>query len=230
MRLARQLSFDDQRRRSGRGGPRPGAGRPKKMHGVVHHVRRDPLPRGCPAHVTLKVRPGIPSLRKKRMVREFRRSLRRGCERGEFRVVHYSLQTNHVHLIVEAAGKQALGRGMKSVAIRLARAVNRVLSRTGSVLLGRYHVRALRTPREVRNALAYVLLNARKHWKERTGSPPPIRLDEASSGRWFEGWRRRPRGPTQAGPLRDVSVARSWLLSKGWRRCGLLDPNEVPGR
>jgi len=199
------------------------------MHGVVHHVRRDPLPKGCPAHVTLKVRSGIPSLRKRRMVREFRESLRSGCERGEFRVVHYSLQRNHVHLIVEAAGKQALGRGMKSVAIRLARAVNRVLRRTGPVLLGRYHVRALRTPREVRNALAYVLLNARKHWKERTGKRPPVQLDEASSGRWFTGWKHKPRGQTREDAIRDVSLARSWLLCAGWRRYGLVDPAEVPG-
>ena len=229
MRRARQLSFEDQRKRSGRGGPRPGAGRPRKMHGVVHHVRRDPLPKGCPAHVTLRVRREIPSLRRKVMVREFRRSLSRGCERGEFRVVHYSLQRNHVHLIVEAAGKQALGRGMKSIAIRLARAVNRILSRTGPVLLGRYHVRALRTPREVRNALAYVLLNARKHWKERTRSAPPVRLDGASSGRWFKGWKSEPRGPTVGSVDRDVAFPRTWLLRSGWRRHGLVDPAEVPG-
>ena len=199
------------------------------MHGVVHHVRRDPLPKGCPAHVTLRVRRGIPSLRRRAVVREFRGSLRQGCERGEFRVVHYSMQRNHVHLIVEAAGKQALGRGMKSVAIRLARAVHRVLSRTGPVLLGRYHVRALRTPREVRNALAYVLLNARKHWRERVGSAPPVQLDEASSGRWFEGWKWRPRAPTQTAPIRDVAAARTWLLCAGWRRYGLVNPAEVPG-
>jgi len=199
------------------------------MHGVVHHVRRDPLPKGCPAHVTLRVRRGIPSLRKRAMVRKFRESLRKGCERGEFRVVHYSVQRNHVHLIVEAAGKQALGRGMKSVAIRLARAVNRVFSKTGPVLLGRYHVRALKTPREVRNALAYVLLNARKRWKEQTSSVPPVRLDEASSGRWFKGWKRSPCGSTRQMLIRDVALARSWLLRVGWRRHGLVDPAEVPG-
>ena len=198
------------------------------MHGVVHHVRRDPLPKGCPAHVTVRVRRGIPSLRKRSLVREFRGSLRKACERGEFRVVHYSIQRNHVHLIVEAAGRQALGRGMKAVGIRLARAVNRVVGRTGPVLLGRYHVRALRTPREVRNALAYVLLNARKHWRERTGAAPPARLDEASSGRWFDGWKRRPRGPTGPG-LREVASARSWMLRRGWRFHGLVDPSEVPG-
>jgi REP-associated tyrosine transposase len=95
-------------------------------------------------------------------------------------------------MVVEAAGKEALACGMKAVASRFARAVNRVFHRTGSVLFGRYHLRALRTPREVRNALAYVLLNVRKHWRQRNGSPPPVRLDVASSGAWIDGWKRPP--------------------------------------
>ena len=159
---------------------------------------------------------------------EFRRSLAEACEQGAFRVVHYSLQREHVHLLVEAAGKEALGRGMKSVAARLARAANRVFQRKGPVLYGRYHLRVLRTAREVRNALAYVLLNARKHWKQRTRRAPPVRLDEASSGIWFEGWRRTPRGPTPHGPP-DVSGPHTWLLRRGWRRHGLIDPAEIPG-
>jgi hypothetical protein len=146
-----------------------------------------------------------------------------------FRVVHYSIQTNHVHLIVEAAGKQALGSGMKSIGSRLARAVNRVFSRVGPVVDGRYHLRVLRTPREVRNAIAYVLLNVRKHWRQRRGTAPPGRVDEASSGRWFNGWRRRVRGPTRGGEAPEVAAPRSWLLSQGWRRHGLIDPAEVPG-
>ena len=198
------------------------------MHGVVHHVRRDPHPGRFPAHVTLRVRRDVPSLRRRPLVREFRRSLAKACERGEFRVVHYSIQRDHLHLIVEAAGKQALGRGMKSIGSRLARVVNRVFGRSGPVLDGRYHLRVLKTPKEVRNALAYVLLNVRKHWKERLGVAPPVRLDEASSGRWFEGWKRRPRGPTGAKAI-EVAPARSWLLTTGWRRHGLVDPAEVPG-
>ena len=78
----------------------------------------------------------------------------KASERGSFRVVHYSLQRDHVHLIVEAAGKQAMGSGMKSISARLARAVNRVFRRSGPVLDGRYHLHVLRSPREVRNALA----------------------------------------------------------------------------
>ena len=93
--------------------------------------------------------------------------------------------------------------------------------------------RALTTPREVRNALAYVLLNVRKHYQEREGFPPPVRFDAASSGRWFDGW--LPEEPIFCpeefpGPdLREVAPAQTWLLKKGWKQCGLIDPAEVPG-
>jgi REP element-mobilizing transposase RayT len=170
----------------------------------------------------------VPSLRSRGFLKAFRRSLRAACERGDFRVVHYSVQRNHVHLLVESAGKEALGKGMKSISARLARAVNRVFRRSGPVLHGRYHLRVLRTPREVRNALAYVLLNARKHWMERSRAAPPVRLDEASSARFFDGWKVRPRGPLVREPA-EVAPPHTWLLASGWRRHGLVDPAEVPG-
>jgi hypothetical protein len=142
--------------------------------------------------------------------------------------LHYSLQRDHAHLIVEASSKEALGRGMKSVAARLARAVNRAFARSGAVLDGRYHLRLLRTPREVRSALAYVLLNARRHWFKRFGLAPPVRIDEASSGRWFTGWSLQRAGPsTQEIP--EVAPARTWIASTGWLRHGLIDPATVPG-
>ncbi len=187
------------------------------------------MPRDCPSHVTLRVRSGLPSLRSRRFLEVFRQSLREACERGNFRVVHYSVQRNHVHLLVESAGREALGNGMKAVAARLARAANRAFGRSGRALYGRYHLRVLRTPREVRNALAYVLLNARKHWKERHGTPPPVRLDEASSGRWFDGWKHLLPVPLLRGPP-EVASPHTWLLAVGWRRHGLVDPGEVPGR
>ncbi|MEN8160793.1 MAG: hypothetical protein ABFS41_12040, partial [Myxococcota bacterium] len=148
----------------------------------------------------------------------------------------YSLQRDHAHLIVEARGKEALARGMKSVGARLARAVNRVFGRSGPVLDGRFHHRVLRTPREVRNALAYVLLNARRHFaKARGGRRPPVRLDAASSARWFDGWQRAwrarlgPPDPASPGARREIAPAHTWLLRVGWRRHGLVDPSEVPG-
>jgi REP element-mobilizing transposase RayT len=220
-----QLDFD--RRRWG--GRRPGAGRKPGPHPRIRHLSRTPFAGGMPCHVTLKVRPDVPSLRTVRFVREIERSFAQSCERGTFRIVHYSLQGNHTHLIVEAVNREALGRGMKSLAARLARAVNRVFERSGAVLADRYHHRVLRTPREVRNALAYVLLNARKH-AVRAGAKltRALRLDPASSGRWFDGWSRAPE-PSPPEP-HAVSPPRDWLLRVGWRRWGLLDPSELPGR
>src|SRR4029453_15849202 len=119
------------------GGKREGAGRkPTSSRPPVHHVRRPKFSSGSPAHVTLRVRRGLPSLRSRRFIREFQGRLRKGCGRGEFRVCHYAIQRDHVHFVVEAAGKEALGRGMKSVGVRLARTVNRVFARKGSVLFG----------------------------------------------------------------------------------------------
>jgi REP element-mobilizing transposase RayT len=183
-------------------------------------------------HVTLRVRPGVPSLRTVAVVREFRRSLAEACERGDFRVNHYSLQGDHLHMILEADDARALANGMKSIGARLARAVNRACGRTGPVLDGRYHHRLLRTPREVRRALAYVLLDARHH-RQRNGrkaTAPNRVLDPASSGRWFDGWRvtfarcvDEPRGSP------EVARPHTWLLRIGWRRHGRIDPSEVPG-
>jgi len=230
----KQLSFHDQRMRTGRGGPRPGAGRPLvSANPPVHHVRRPRVPRSCPSHVTLRVRSVTPSLRSRPFLRQLRPSLRKACERGDFRVVHYSVQRNHLHLLVESAGKEALGRGMKAISARVARAAQRAFGLSGPVLHGRYHLRILRTPREVRAALAYVLLNARKHWRERHATSPPVRLDAASSGRWFEGWRRVPGSsepPPETPSSPEVAPSRTWLLSFGWRRHGLIDPAEVPRR
>lgn len=229
--IRKQLTLDDHRRRiaTGHGGYRPGSGRPARRPGIVHHIRRPKVKSGYPAHVTLRVREDVPSLRTRAFVRDFQRSLAKACEHGAFRVVHYSIQRNHVHMIVEASGRKALASGMKSVGARFARAVNRVFGRSGPVVDGRYHLRLLTSPKEVRNALAYVLLNVRKHWMQRQQVAPPVRIDEASSGRWFQGWKREARGPTTSQRVREVAQAKTWLLRTGWRRYGLIDPAEIPG-
>ena len=204
------------------GGRREGAGRPKSSPFMPHEPRAGFASRH-PLHVTLKVRSDVPSLRTVKLVNEVERSFRQACDGKRFRVVHYSLQSNHVHLIVEAAGAEDLGKGMMSIGARLARAVNRVFSRKGPVLLDRFHHQVLRTPGEVRNALRYVLLNARRH--ARKPEVRPDRADPASSGRWFDGWRRRP-----ALPEDPPAVARphTWLVQTGWRRHGLIALDEVP--
>ena len=223
-----QLTFDDCPRSSGRGGPRPGAGRPPGPRPRVHHVRRPEFSPRHPAHVTLRVRRGLPSLRRRSFLRQLRPSLRKLRLRPDFRLVHYSVQRDHLHLIVEADSRGALGRGMRALGQRVAHAVNRTRKRRGPVLDGRYHLQVLSTPRQVRHALAYVLLNARKHGRGRGRPGNPRRLDEASSGRWFDGWSRELPAPPATGPP-ETGVARTWLLRTGWRRHGQIDPGEVPG-
>src|SRR5262249_36750210 len=126
-----------------------------------------------------------PSLRKQTIFLALRRALA-NTWREWFRVVHFSVQSNHVHLIVEATDRVALSRGMAGVSIRLARTINRAAGRMGRVFGDRYHARSLSTPREVRNAFAYVLLNFRKHLDR------PAGVDPASSGFWFVGWKKAP--------------------------------------
>ncbi len=203
---------------------REGAGRKPGPNPMVRHRSRPVFASRHPCHVTLQIRERVPSLRRGSFVRAFEETLARGCERGEFRLVHYALLGNHAHFIVEAKSRHALGRGMKSVAMRMVRAAERAFAWRGKLLADRYHMRVLKTPREVRNAIRYVLLNARRHAvRLRPGS-----IDPASSGRWFEGWRRG-KGFESADGVRPVAFPHTWLLDVGWRRHGLLDPSEAPG-
>ena len=227
--MKRASQFELDLRRSPRwGGARPGAGRNPGVRPRVWHRSRGTIAARHPSHVTLRVRSDVPSLRTARLVRELERSLRARTPREAFRVVHYSIQPDHIHMLVEATGADSLGRGMKSIAARIARAVNRVFERCGPVLDGRYHHHVLRTPREARAALAYVLLNSRKHAAARLrGLARSLAgLDAASSGRWFNGW---VQAIEQASDEPAVHSPRTWLLQRGWRRHGLIDLNEIPG-
>src|SRR5689334_16992626 len=168
------------------GGARPGSGPRPGKNPRVRHRSRGSFRRPLPAHVTVRTREGVPSLRTVPIVHEIERSFAAGCRRPGFRLVHYSLQGNHAHLIVEAHDRDTLGRGMKAIGARLARAVNRIAQRTGPVLLDRYHARMLPTPREVHRALRYVLLNARRHASKAIVRAAAVTVDPASSGRWFD--------------------------------------------
>jgi putative transposase len=175
--------------------------------------------------VTVRLRPGLPSLRTISLVRALERSFVAVRRRADFRLVHYALQGTHAHFVVETTDAAALARGMMAVGARIARAVNRVFDRHGPVLAERFHLRVLRTPRDVRNVLAYVLLNARRH-ASRIGRA--FRIDPASSGRWFGGWRWQPLARDRGPEVAAVSEPQTWLLRIGWRRHGLIDPDERP--
>ena len=182
-------------------------------------------------HVTLRVGAGIPSLRRQLLEQAVKRMLvaQRSmlCKKHakHFQVVHFTIQTNHLHLIVEAPDKRGLARGVAGLEIRIARRINALLRRKGKVWSERYHRRDLRTPTEVRNALRYVLLNAQKHYRvigDRNFADP------ASSAPSFDGFMRVPKTFEDETPWERVEPW-TWLLDVGWRRHGLLDPGEPPG-
>ena len=200
------------------GGPREKAGRkPVGKKAGVSHRPRAALASRFPVHVTVNRRDGLPSCRTKTAYAALRAAFAKGCDRFGFRLAHYSVQGNHMHFIVEAKDRAALSRGMQGLLIRVAKALNRVWGRRGSVFADRYHDRVLRTPKEVRNALNYVLANARHHGRRLSQG-----IDHFASGWWFDGFRGNPTMKGLEGITRPVATAHTWLLKVGWRRHGLI--------
>ena len=212
----------------GRGGYRAKAGRrPGRSSLRVPHVRRPDLTRHQAVHVTLHLCEGLPSLRRSRSSRLCEAVFRAERNRKGFRLVHYAIRSNHLHLVCEADQREALSRGMQRLASRLARGLNAAAGRTGTVFRDRFHGRVISTPRQMRHVLSYVLLNEHKdraHQGQRVSG-----IDPYSSGRYFDGWAdvegSLPLDGERAPP---VTRARSWLLRSGWRRCdpGLLRTSE----
>jgi REP element-mobilizing transposase RayT len=173
--------------------------------------------------------PGIVELRRRRIYKIVRGVFCATVDRGRFRICQYSVQHNHIHLIVEASDRAALTRGMRRVNIRLGKQLNKAMGRRkGRVVADRYHEVHLGNPTQVRNALAYVLNNYRKHlWRERGERCARRWIDPCSSGDFFDGWRGRgATAPTRGDP---VTAPRTGLLKRVWRRRGLIALDEVPG-
>jgi REP element-mobilizing transposase RayT len=213
------------------GGKRRGAGRkPTGERAGVSHAARGDVSSKAPVLVTLKMNKRVWNLRTKRAFARLLPAFLAVCERFGMRLTHFSVQGDHIHLIVEAEDARALARGMQSLCVRIARALNRMMGTTGGVFADRYHHRVLATPRQVRAALRYVLLNARRH-----GHAPRERgwLDPFSSALAFDGWLDgldAKQAALARGQPPPVARPRTWLLAVGWKRAGgLLDPEHRPG-
>jgi REP element-mobilizing transposase RayT len=199
------------------GGKRAGAGRPKdKVRNLLAHRRRERVTGETPVHVTLRVKPDVLNLRSKRSFRIIAKALEAAREWSSARVVHYSVQGNHIHLVAEASDRRVLARRIQGLEVRIARAMNKLMQRRGAVFADRYHARALGTPLEVRRVIEYVLKN-RAHHLPSCSAP----FDRYSSARWFDGWRSAQARDATETPL--VREPKSWLLRVGWRRHGLLE-------
>ncbi len=170
---------------------------------------------------------------------EVLRDQRKRAYKDSFQIVHFSIQSNHLHLIAEAddgpvkpvkpvekAARSALRSGISGFAIAFARRLNRLLERKGKVWDDRYHRHDLESPREVRTSLRYVVNNFRKHGHVTIGTGA---FDYYSSAQHFDGWSEplfdwfeEPEPWTEITP-------RTWLLAVGWKRHGLIHPDEIPG-
>ena len=220
----------------GRGGPGRGQGRKKKKHGNVPHAERPFLEARFPVHVSTKIIGGLPSLRGRRLWAAVRNGFVHGCDKGRFRIVHFSVQGRHIHFICEAANRRALSRGVQGFKIRVARAVNRACGHSGTVFADRYHERVIKNPTQCRHAIAYVLNNQRRHAYDERASYPRNRVDPCSSAGYFTGWaiagvRPWARAPARTDTDDELPVAKptGWLLRTGWRRGGgEISPNTIP--
>jgi putative transposase len=183
------------------GGKRKGAGRPPNGDKAgVSHLRRPELAARHPVHVTMRLTQAVGYLRTQARTRIIENALAEAKERFGMRVIHYSIQGNHLHLIVEADDERALARGMQGFEIRLARRLNALSHRHGRVFTDRYHAHILRSRREVSNALRYVTRNYAHHARENV---PRHFVDPHSSARWLAV------APPADAP---VSPPRVWLL------------------
>jgi REP element-mobilizing transposase RayT len=237
---------------------------PKGARAGAPHKKRPELKRRFPVHVVLRVVDAIGSLRKRHMYKALREATIAVAKRelnavqdGAFRIVHISIQKNHVHLLVEADHKLALSRGMQSFQISAAKQLNRAVSvkrlriklgdkraradyrramakrRRGTVFPDRFHQEIITTPKQARHALAYVLNNWRKHREDRHEVARAWRVDPFSTAVHFDGWKDR-EGAGVYMPYRDtydplvVYLPKTWLLREGWRRHGLVRFDEVP--
>ncbi len=211
------------------GGRRVGAGRkPKGDQAMVSHAPRALLAARFPAHVTMKLSRGLPRLRSRPEYAALCAAFRAGCDRNGFRLTHYAVLNDHLHFLVEAADRAALSRGLQGLAIRIAKALNKLWHRRGTVFADRYHDRILKSPREVRNALRYVLGNGKKHAAAGREVKVPQAIDTFTSAPWFDGFRETVTVLGIEAMPRPVTAARTWMLTIGWRRLGLLSVHDLP--
>jgi REP element-mobilizing transposase RayT len=222
-----------------RGGKRRGAGRkPKGTRAGVRHARRPEFKPYHPLHVVMRVVPAVGSLRRRLLYKAIRHATITAALRERIRIVHVSLQRNHVHMLVEADSKHALARGMQGFQISAARHINTALGdgarrRRGKVFADRYHVEVITSPTQAHHAIRYILCNWRKHKEDQVGLPRTWRVDPFSTGILFPDWKEL-HDQAWMWPIRDtydpllVRRPQCWLLREGWKKAGSISYDDVP--
>jgi REP element-mobilizing transposase RayT len=201
----------------------------KKLGRLVTGRRNDPRHRPRPeldprhpVHVVLRVTREVRNLRTPHAYRAIRRAIATTHARCDYRIVHASIQSNHLHLLVEADDKRALTRGMQGFAISAARRLNRELRRErGDVFAYRYHATSIENPTQARNAISYIVNNWRRHGRHHHSV---WRVDPYSSAHAVPGWN----VPGHPGHLPVVRPT-TWLLTDGYKRAAPIRPDDIPG-
>lgn len=103
---------------------------------------RPALDENHPVHVVLRAKSGLPGFRQQRIFGAIRKRIA-AAERDGFQIIHFSVQENHIHFVVEAMDRKLLWRGVQRLAMLLAFTINRLLRRHGSVWRDRYTRRDL---------------------------------------------------------------------------------------
>jgi len=172
-----------------------------------------------PIHVVWRIRRGLPDLRTPRGLRRLEGAFRKGKEREGFALLHYSIQHDHLHLMVEVKNRRKLSRGLQALGIRLAKSLNSLWRRKkGNVFAERYFAVALESWRQIWRTVRYILNNGRKHGSWRVKGMP----DPYSSGRWYSSWSRQ----DICRPLRSSPVTGSRSIACFLPRIGIDD---IPG-
>src|SRR5690606_29712838 len=99
------------------GGRRPGSGR-KRLHSKgVAHRKREKVNERLPLHINFKFNKHI---KNKMCLKLLKKAIMNDRSHG-LRIVHFSLQSNHIHLIVECGSNQTLTKGMRSLTVTFAK-------------------------------------------------------------------------------------------------------------
>ena len=220
----KQLNLFENR---GHGGKRVGAGRPRVDKTLQLHTKRPDFSSQHPGHVVIRLLKGLPSFRTKAKFKIIKKSILQARQKG-LRIIHFSIQTNHIHLLIESENKEELAKGMQSFCTSLAKRINFELNkRKGRVFRDRYYLHVLKTLREVKNTLIYIFQNYAKHTKAPNRFDPfstlicfeekiKLGLSKVNTYAIFKDKKRREEFKTELNHL--ISPAESWFLRVGWKR------------
>ena len=211
---------------------------PRGPRSSERHKRRLDFRPTQPIHVTCRVEEAVETMRRRDAYHAVRKAMLLTLGSAEFRIVHISLERDHVHLLVEANDKYALARGMQVFQSAAARLLNKAISkarrrlRRGRVFQDRYHPVVITNPTQAHHSLSYVLNNWRRHKRDEGGETMFWDVDFFSSGPMFDGWKELDgtRYPLPDGyvPL-PVAMPHTWLLAQGWKRAGTISMHGRPG-